>query len=144
MAQAAKTKRKKDEPERINLDQWGNAGALDGLLSFLNIAPDQAPVNQGPCKVLNLLEERSPQRTKTSESGTVSTTGTLPVIEASNTEATLSGTAKGLSLEAASLAKGSINFKGEQQLTSRTPVTKSRLLSHCDGRLYLKCYTHAN
>ena len=58
MAQPAKPKRKK-EPERINLDDWGNAGALDGLLSFLNITPDQAPVNQGSRKVLNLLEQRS-------------------------------------------------------------------------------------
>src|SRR4051812_38083457 len=108
MAQTAKTKRKKDEPERINLDEWGNAGALDGLLSFLNIAPDQAPVNQGSRNVLNLLEERRQQRTTAAETGTVSKTDTLPVIGDSNTGAALSGTAEGVSLEAESLAKISI------------------------------------
>jgi hypothetical protein len=77
MTQPAKPKRKKDEPERIDLDEWRSAGALDGLLSFLNIPPDQAPINQGPRKVLNLLEQRT-QETKT---GTLSTTDTLPVID---------------------------------------------------------------
>jgi hypothetical protein len=77
MAQPAKSKRKKDEPERIDLDEWGNAGALDGLLSFLNIAPDQAPVNQGPRKVLNLLQERALEV----KPDTVYKSGTLPVIE---------------------------------------------------------------
>jgi hypothetical protein len=81
MAQPAKPKRKKDEPERINLDEWGNAGALDGLLSFLNIAPDQAPVNQGSRKVLNLLEQRTQERTTDNETGTVSKSDSLPVIE---------------------------------------------------------------
>jgi hypothetical protein len=80
MAQPAKPKRKKDEPERINLDDWGNAGALDGLLSFLNIAPDQAPVNQGSRNVLNLLEQRTQERIQT-ETDTVSKLGTLPVID---------------------------------------------------------------
>jgi hypothetical protein len=74
MARPVKPKRKKDEPERINLDEWGNAGALDGLLSFLNISPDQAPVNQGSRKVLHLLEERN-------QTGTVSKSGSLPVID---------------------------------------------------------------
>jgi hypothetical protein len=77
MAQPAKPKRKKDAPDRINLAEWGSAGALDGLLSFLNITPDQAPVNQGPKKVLNLLQERALD-TKT---GTVSKSDTLPVID---------------------------------------------------------------
>ena len=58
MADETKSRRKKKEPERINLEEWANAGALEGLLSFLNIAPEKAPVNQGSKKVLNLLEER--------------------------------------------------------------------------------------
>jgi hypothetical protein len=59
MAEKTKPRRRKTEPDRINLDDWGNAGALDGLLSFLNIAPEQAPVNQGSSKVLHLLEDRT-------------------------------------------------------------------------------------
>jgi hypothetical protein len=81
MSQPAKPKRKKDEPERINLDEWGNAGALDGLLSFLNIAPGQAPVNQGSRKVLDLLEQRSQERASHEETGTVSKSDSLPVID---------------------------------------------------------------
>src|ERR1044072_483718 len=81
MAQPARPKRKKDEPERINLDEWGNAGALDGLLSFLNIAPDQAPVNQGSRKVLNLLQQRTQERISYNETGTVSKSDTLPFID---------------------------------------------------------------
>src|ERR1051325_7081519 len=81
MAQPTKPKRKKNEPERINLDDWGNAGALDGLLSFLNIAPDLAPVNQGSRKVLNLLEQRIQEKTSQIKTDTVSKSASLPVID---------------------------------------------------------------
>src|SRR3954466_11584986 len=100
MAQTAKTKRKKDEPERINLDEWGNAGALDGLLSFLNIAPDQAPVNQGSRKVLNLLEQRTQERIQT-ETDTVSKSGSIPVIDR---EPVITPTELGGSSQAAAIA----------------------------------------
>jgi hypothetical protein len=85
MADDTKSRRKKKEPERINLDDWANAGALDGLLSFLNITPEQAPVNQGQKKVLNLLESRGQapaldDRLKEAlpDIDTVSISGTLP------------------------------------------------------------------
>ena len=58
MADTSRHRRKKGEPDRINLEDWANAGALEGLLSFLDIPPEQAPVNQGPTKVLSLLEQR--------------------------------------------------------------------------------------
>jgi hypothetical protein len=74
-----KRRRKKSEPERINLDEWGSAGALDGLLSFLNIPPQNAPINQGPRKVLNLLEQRL--QANQSKTGTLSVIDTVPVID---------------------------------------------------------------
>ena len=58
MADTTRHRRKKGEPDRINLEDWANAGALEGLLSFLDIPPEQAPVNQGSTKVLSLLEQR--------------------------------------------------------------------------------------
>src|SRR5262245_41657328 len=85
MAEDTKSRRKKKEPERINLDEWANSGALDGLLSFLNISPEQAPVYQGQNKVLNLLESRgqAPAADDRLEEAlpdidTVSITGTVP------------------------------------------------------------------
>src|SRR6476646_10402354 len=81
MAEETKSRRKKKEPERINLDEWANAGALDGLLSFLNITPEQAPVNQGSKKVLNLLEERHSVKEALPVIDTAPISDTVPVIE---------------------------------------------------------------
>jgi hypothetical protein len=81
MAETIKHRSKKSAAERINLDDWGNAGALDGLLSFLNITPEQAPVNQGPTKVLNLLEQRQRLEQSLPVIDTVSITDRVPDID---------------------------------------------------------------
>ena len=133
MALPAKPKRKKDEPERINLDDWGNAGALDGLLSFLNIAPDQAPVNQGSRKVLNLLEQRTQERIHT-ETATVSKSGSLPVIDR---EPVITATELGGSSQAAAIAPPIIpiipeprNLTPQASITDTLPVIDTQQWNH--------------
>lgn len=102
MADTTKHRRKRSEPERINLDEWGNAGALEGLLSFLNIAPEHAPVNQGANKVLDLLERR--HRPSPAESQTI--TDREPVIEPALSEEPVSATAESARETTASPATG--------------------------------------
>ena len=83
---STKRRRKKTEPERINLDEWAHDGALDGLLSFLTISPERAPINQGSTKVLDLLQNRGPDRSPGAGGqgpgdAKPSITGTVPVPE---------------------------------------------------------------